>query len=63
MKLPIVASWVYLTREGIKEWIKKMEESKTSDRVERAKIFLEEREETEKLIKGNKKLLEAIGRL
>ena len=40
-----------------------MEKSKNSDQAERAKIVLEELEEFEKLIKGHKKLLEAIGRL
>ena len=40
-----------------------MEKSKNLDQAERAKIFLEEIEEVEKLIKGHKKLLEAIGRL
>jgi len=40
-----------------------MEKSKNSNQAERAKIVLEELEEIEKLIKGHKKLLEAIGRL
>lgn len=40
-----------------------MEKSTNLDQAERAKIALEEIEEIEKLIKGHKKLLEAIGRL
>lgn len=40
-----------------------MEKSKNSDQAERARIVIEEIEEVEKLIKGHKKLLEAIGRL
>ncbi len=40
-----------------------MGKSKNSDQAERSKIFLEEMEEAEKLIKGHKKLLEAIGKL
>ena len=40
-----------------------MDKSENSDKAERARIVLEELEEVEKLIKGHKKLLEAIGKL
>ena len=40
-----------------------MGKSKNVSQAERAKIALEEIEEVEKLIKGHKRLLEAIGRL